>query len=97
MEEQMLRKYFLIIGFLAMVLMLLGCAGPSRLEMDFGTSSKLMKANQVWDPEAEKNIEPVSGLDGKAARATLEKYRKDFEKPAPPAPYTLSIGVSGKQ
>jgi len=97
MEEQMLRKYFLIIGFLAMVLMLLGCAGPSRLEMDFGTSSKLMKVNQTWNPDAEKNTEPVTGLDGKAAQASIEKYRTDFEKPAPPAPYTLSIGISGKK
>jgi hypothetical protein len=95
MEGLMSRRYFFIIGFPTVVLMLLSCA-PSRLEMDFGTSSKLMKINQVWNPEAEKNIEPVSGFDGEAARATVEKYRKDFEKPAPPAPYTLSIGVSGK-
>jgi hypothetical protein len=95
MGEQMLRKYLFIIGFSTVVLMLLSCAG-SRLEMDFGTSSKLMKINQVWNPEAEKNIEPVSGFDGEAAQATVEKYRKDFEKPAPPAPYTLSVGVSGK-
>jgi hypothetical protein len=92
----MLRKYLFIVGFLTMVLILMGCAAPSRLEMDFGTSSKLMKVNQVWNPEAEKNIEPVSGFDGNAAQATLERYRKDFEKPAPPVPYTLSIGVSGK-
>jgi hypothetical protein len=96
MEGLMSRRFLFIIGFSTVVLMLVGCAGPSRLEMDYGTSSKLMKINQVWNPEAEKNIEPVSGFDGEAAQATVEKYRKDFEKPAPAAPYTLSIGIAGK-
>lgn len=97
MEEQMLRKYLVVIGFLPVFLILQNCAGPGRLETDFGTSSKLMKVNQVWDPEAEKNIEPVTGFDGKAAQANIEKFRKDFEKPAPPTPYTLSIGISGNK
>ncbi len=64
-----------------------GCAGPSRLEMDFGTSVNLAKSNQILNPEAGKNIEPVSGFDGEAAQANIEKYRKDFEKP--PAPSAL--------
>jgi hypothetical protein len=63
--------------------------------MDYGTSSKLSKVNQIHDPEAEKNVEPVYGLDGKAAQANTEKYLKDFEKPAPPVPSTLTIGISG--
>ena len=81
----------------------IGCAGlnqekvtlspPSRLEMDYGTSFHLMKFNQIADPEAEKNLEPVTGFDGQAAKATLDKYRKDFEKPAEAPAYTLSIGA----
>jgi hypothetical protein len=91
----MIRKCLKLSGWIALLFLLMSCAA-SRLETDFGTSLKLMKINQVWNPEAEKNIEPVSGFDGEAAQATVEKYRKDFEKPAPAAPYTLSIGVSGK-
>jgi hypothetical protein len=93
----MIRKCFLLPGWMTLLFLLMSCAGPGRLEVDFGTSSKLSKINQIYDPEAEKNIEPVVGLDGKAAQATTEKYRKDFEKAAPPAPYTLSIGISGKK
>lgn len=96
-EVQMVERHFLFIGAILLFLIALGCAGPSRLETDFGTSSKLMKVNQTWNPEAEENIEPVSGFDGKAAQANIERYRKDFEKPAPAIPYTLSIGVSGKK
>ena len=93
----MVTKHFLFIGFLILLFISLGCAGPSRLEMDFGTSSKLMKVNQTWNPEAEENIEPVSGFDGKAAQANIERYRKDFEKAVPLIPSTLSTGVSGKK
>jgi len=90
----MIRKCLLLSGWVALLFLLMSCAGPSRLEMDFGTSSKLSKTNQIYDPEAEKNIEPVMGLDGKAAQETAEKYRKDFEKPAPPTPSALTIGIS---
>jgi hypothetical protein len=65
--------------------------------MDFGTSFKLTQSNQILNPEAEKNIEPVTGFDGRAAQAAIEKYRKDFEKPTPAAPFVLSIGTTGKK
>jgi hypothetical protein len=97
MEEQMGKRYFLFIGLVTLALILLGCAGPDRLETDYGTSFKLLKLNQILNPDAEKNSEPVAGLDGKAAQANIEKFRKDFEKPAPPTPYSLSIGISGKK
>jgi type IV pilus biogenesis protein CpaD/CtpE len=99
----MIRRSLLLIGFVAMGLVSTGCTGssnfwkdccpgPTRLEEDFGTSFRLQIANQVLNPEAEKNLEPVTGFDGKAAQATMEKYRKEFEKPAPPAPYVLGLG-----
>jgi hypothetical protein len=53
--------------------------------------------NQIHNPEAEKNIEPVYGLDGRAAQATTEKYREDFEKSPPAVPSTLTIGISDKK
>lgn len=91
------KKSFFFIGFVALFFISVGCAGPSRLEMDFGTSFKLTQSNQILDPEAEKNIEPVTGFDGGAAQAAIEKYRKDFEKPTPAAPFVLSIGTTGKK
>jgi hypothetical protein len=65
--------------------------------MDYGTSSRLLKINQIHNPEAEKNVEPVYGFDGKAAQANTVKYREDFEKSPPPVPSTLTIGISGKK
>ena len=63
----------------------LAACAPSRLDMDFGTSFKLQKFNQIADLEAGKEVEPVEDMDGKAAEATMEKYQKGFEK-EPPAP-----------
>lgn len=54
-----------------------GCA-PTKVEMDYGTSHKLAKYNQILNPEAEKNLKPVEGMDGKAANAAMEEYHKGF-------------------
>jgi len=98
-----MKKQCILMLLLTFSLLSIGCVGPnqekltlsppSRLEMDYGTSFNLMKFNQIADPEAEKNLEPVTGFDGQAAKATLDKYRKDFEKPAEAPAYTLSIGT----
>ena len=60
--------------------------------MDYGTSHKLAKFNQISNSDAEKNLKPVIGFDGGAARETMERYRKDFQKPTPPPVYTISVG-----
>ncbi len=83
-------------GWIAFLFLLMSCAA-SRLETDFGTSTRLLKINQIENPEAEKNIEPVYGLDGEAAQANTERYREGFEKSSPPVPSTLTIGISGKK
>ncbi len=68
----------------------------SRLERDYGTSAKLVKYNQILNPEAEKNLTPVVGLDGRAADKVMDKYVKGFEKTSSAPVYSLSIGSLGK-
>ena len=82
-----------IIFLVAMTLFLAGCATePSRLEMDHGTSYKLAIHNQIANPDAEKNLEQVNGLDGKVAETNVAKYRKSFERPLPTTnTYILSV------
>jgi len=91
----MVKRYFAFIGLLGIFLISVSCAGPSRLAMDYGTSHNLAKFNQILDPEAEKNLEPVTGFDGGAANASMEKYRKGFEKATPAPVYSISIGGLG--
>ena len=72
-----------------------GCMGPNRVEMDYGTSYKLAIFNQTLNPEAEKNLEPVEGFDGTAAQAVTEKYRKGFREESEKPVYSLSVGSLG--
>lgn len=93
----MIKKCSVWLGLIVGIMFWAGCAEKTtRLDMDFGTSHKLSKFNQILDPEAEKNLEPVYGQDGQAAQSTMDRYRKGFEKPAAPPPVTISIGGMGK-
>jgi PBP1b-binding outer membrane lipoprotein LpoB len=77
----MIRGAFKILFALFMIFVISACAQPTRLEKDYGRSIKQAQSNQTLNPEAEKNLEPVTGLDGKAAQASIEKYRKAFDQP----------------
>ncbi len=61
------------------IFLLSACAQPSRLEKDYGRSVKQFRSSQVLDPEAGKNLEPATGLDGGAAQANIERYRESFK------------------
>ena len=75
----MARTALTILITLFSIFLMSACAGPTRLDKDYGRSVKQARINQILDPEAEKNLEPVTGLDGKAAKAGIEKYRMTFE------------------
>lgn len=83
------------IGLLPLIVLILGC-GPTRLEMDYGTSYQLQKYSQTFNPQAEKNKKPVTGLNGKAAQNAVEKYQKGFEQTTSGSTtYQFSIGSMG--
>ena len=89
-------KTYITIGLFGLFLILTGCAEQSRLKMDYGTSYRLLLFNQTLNPEAEKNLEPVEGVDGRAAQATVGRYEKSFEeKPSAPV-YNISVGTLGR-
>lgn len=76
-----------------MVMILTGCAtGPTRVEADYGTSYNLARSQQILNPTAQQNLEPVYGFDGRAAEATIQRYRGTFEKPPPAPTYAISVG-----
>jgi len=77
----MRRAALYVLSTTLAIFLLSACAQPSRVDKDYGRSVKQARFNQVLHPEAEKNLEPVTGLDGKAAQASIEKYRKTFEQP----------------
>jgi hypothetical protein len=92
-----MRKYILLIGIIAACSLAFGCAWQqSRLEMDYGTSYQLQKYNQIANPEAEKNLAPVTGMSGQAAQNAAEKYQKGFEKETQTSTsYQFNVGSMG--
>jgi hypothetical protein len=75
------------------------CAGPvvdttPQWDASFGVNTRIALAQQVIHPEAGRNRDPVSGMDGRAARSVYERYQKSYTEPAP-QPSTFTIGVSG--
>ena len=50
------------------------------LNMNYGNSYESAINNQILNPDAEKNLEPVLGLNGQAAEHTVNRYKKSFEK-----------------
>jgi hypothetical protein len=88
------QKFPTFLGIGVIIMMLTGCAiGPTRLEVDFGKSLSYAESQQILDPAAQQNLAPVYGFDGKAAEATIERYRSTFEKAAPPPTFIIPIGT----
>lgn len=92
------EKICSLIFILAILFMFTACTvSPTpRLDMDYGTSVKLARFNQILYPEAEKNLDPVTGLDGEAAKAIMNKYHKGFEKSTHETSYVFNLGGSSK-
>jgi hypothetical protein len=92
-----MRKTIAIIVSLSFTAgLLISCAGPTRVEMDYGTSYKLQKFNQTANPDAEKNLAPVQGLDSRASAGAVEKYQKEFEKEQKAPSYIFNLGTTGR-
>ena len=76
--------------------LLISCAAPTRVEMDYGTSYKLQVFNQTANPAAEKSLAPVQGLDSRASLGAVDKYHKEFEKQDKAPTYIFNMGSTGK-
>ena len=81
----------------ALALQLSACAVTTpQADARFGQSVRATLAAQVADPTAARNANPVSGIDGRAARGALQRYESSFGKAdAAPAPTSfVPLGVT---
>ena len=59
-----------------------GCASTTpRLDGNFGQSARAAVASQLLNPDAARNRDPVSGMDGVAAGAAHTRYLGSFATP----------------
>ena len=97
----MLIRYFTLIGVMITALSFLwGCGGSigqkeTMLDKNWGRSFETAKHNQILNPEAEKNLEPVEGLDGQASEGNMEQYIKGFKGKQSKKVYNLNLGSIG--
>lgn len=75
------------------------CVAPTPvLDARFGESVTIMQAQQTRDPDASRRNEdrPVDGMEGRAARETMDRYYKSFsERNQPGNALTINIGSGG--
>jgi hypothetical protein len=82
-----------LVGVAWLGLLMTGCAAaPTRLESTYGTAYHFARAAQTLSPKAGTPIVPVQGVDGKAAKHVLDRYRAMFEQPPPPPSFVISVG-----
>ena len=95
-----------LIAMIAAVTIYAGCSNgniaireESLLDQNWGRSFESAKYNQILNPEAGKNEQPVDELDGQAAQQTVEQYRKGFGAKPGTSSYNVNIGAitPGKQ
>jgi len=77
-----------------LLVVLAGCASNSpNLDAKFGDAVNQAKAQQIINPDASRNTDPVAGIDGQAANAIIDRYHKVYESPS--AAPSGSIGTFG--
>ena len=80
------------------VVVLAACSNTPNLDKHFGESVSVIKAQQIINPDASRNTDPVAGLDGKAAKGAYDNYRDSFRKPpeegrGPSTAVGVNVGV----
>lgn len=86
-------KTFKIASILALAAALCACVEPApRYEAEFGNATRATLNAQIINPNAGNNPDPVTGLDGRAARDAINNYQKSFAQPQP-TENVFNIGV----
>jgi hypothetical protein len=62
-----------------------------NLDSHFGEAVNMAKAQQTINPDASRNPDPVSGMDGQAGMSAMENYHQSFKTPAPTTTQTTQI------
>ena len=89
-----ITKYLGLVGSAATILLTCAaCVAPTpHIDQHFGEAVSLIKAQQILNPGAGANTNPVAGIDGMAGKSAYDQYQKSFREP-PPSSNSFAIGV----
>jgi hypothetical protein len=69
-----------------------GCSHVTpNYDAHFGEAVRDAKKKMTLNPDAGKNGDPVAGMDGRAARESMNQYHESYKTP-PPAVNVINIG-----
>ena len=85
-------KFLALLG--AASTLMAGCASTTTPNYDrhFGEAVRTARAQQTLNPDASRNTDPVTGLNGAAAREAIGRYQDSFK--APPQTFEV-MGIGG--
>lgn len=91
-----MRTYKLVMVTRAVLLasLLTACSSTPYLDSRFGEAVNMAKAQQTINPDASQNMDPVTGIDGVAAKDSMDRYHESFKTP-PSTAGILTIDVLG--
>jgi hypothetical protein len=90
MESKHFRSASLVLS-LAMA----ACTSTTpNLDQHFGEGVNLTKFQQMIDPQASRNRDPVHGIDARAAKSAYDEYQKSYRTPEPQST-SFTIGIGG--
>ncbi|MCM5572084.1 hypothetical protein M6I34_16325 [Burkholderiaceae bacterium FT117] len=94
-----MKRSINLVTLAGLTLLLGACANPATPSYDakFGESVRQAQALQTLNPDAGKNADPVTGIDGEAGKAAIDRYQESFRTP----PKTIEVfniggGLSGQ-
>ncbi|MCD6680250.1 MAG: hypothetical protein LT102_06255 [Burkholderiaceae bacterium] len=77
-------KRTITVGTLAaFALLATACTTPATPNYDarFGESVRQAQAMQTLNPDAGKNTDPVTGIDGESGKNAIDRYQESFKAP----------------
>lgn len=92
-EEAMSNKYAFIVVVLVLTSFAFTACGHDTLKKNWGSAFKSAKQNQIANPDASKNLEPVVGLDGAVAERAMEDYQQGLGDQEEETNYNLRLGT----
>lgn len=76
-----MHKSTWLLGLLAAVTLSACASRTPYLDSRFGDAVNTAKAMQTINPQASRNTDPVTGLDGPSAKDSIDRYRDSFKAP----------------
>jgi len=72
--------------------LLAGCVAiHPEVDQRYGQAITAARDAQTFNPQASRNPNAVSGIDGRAAKETMDRYVDSFKSP-PPTTNVINIG-----